>query len=356
MDSVTLSQLLDLKGIRFEWPLMLMALMVLPLLVAYWWRQRVIQSGAAMRYPGLRPQSERREARVPWLGVLFLLGTLLLILAVARPHAQLAMPNRQMDIMLVIDTSASMRADDVKPNRLAAAKQITHEFIDNLPKQTRVGLVAVAASAQLAQSPTHDREALRQAVDRLDAQRGTALGSGIAIALATLRPDANLDVEYLTTGRSSKQFYREPVKPDLPSSSPVPAGSEGSMAIIVMSDGKPTLGLDPKKATEIAANLGIRVYTVGIGTPQGGTVKIDGVNMRTHLEEAALQEIAKVTMGEYFAAPSGLDLKTIFQSLNARLTLEKPKQTEITALFAGLGALLLTVSALASVFRHRRVL
>jgi Ca-activated chloride channel homolog len=351
--------MLDIRGISFQWPQLLWLLLLVPLIIWMYVRIRRSRGQLAQRFPGLSANlassraSKWRSAIVPSV---FLLGLVALIAAVARPQALLALPQRQLDLMLAIDTSSSMRATDLPPNRLVVAQNIAKQFIDGLPPYVRMGLISVAATASLAQSPTKDREALRQAVDRLDAQRGTALGSGIVIALSTLRPDADIDVEKLTTGRSSRQWFKDPSKPEDRKLEPVPAGSNQNMAVILMSDGKPTLGPDPKEAAKLAADLGIRVYAIGVGTTQGATLKVDGMNMRVRLEEEALQNIAKSTMAEYFEASRPEDLRKIFQSLNARLILEKPKQTEVTSVFVALGSLLIVLSAMISLFVRQRVI
>jgi Ca-activated chloride channel homolog len=351
--------MLDIRGITFQWPLMLWLLLLIPLIVWMYFRMRRNRGQLAVRFPGLSSnlapsRGSKWRAAVP--PILFLLGLISLIAAVARPQALLALPQRQLDLMLAIDTSSSMRAADLAPNRLAVAQNIAKQFIEGLPPYVRMGLVSVAATASLAQSPTKDREALRQAVDRLDAQRGTALGSGIVIALSTLRPDADIDVEKLTTGRSSRQWFKDPSKPEDRKLEPVPAGSNQNMAVILMSDGKSTIGPDPKEAAKLAADLGIRVYAIGVGTTQGATLKVDGMNMRVRLEEEALQDTAKTTMAEYFEASRPEDLRKIFNTLNARLILEKPKQTEVTSFFVALGSLLIVLSAMISLFVRQRVL
>jgi Ca-activated chloride channel homolog len=351
--------MLDIRGITFQWPFMLWLLLLVPLVIWMYVRMRRSRGSLAQRYPGLsndlaNKTGSKWRAAVPPL--LILLGLIALIAAVARPQALLALPQRQLDLMLAIDTSSSMRATDLAPNRLGVAQNIAKQFIEGLPPYVRMGLISVAATASLAQSPTKDREALRQAVDRLDAQRGTALGSGIVIALSTLRPDADIDVEKMTTGRSSRQWYKDPSKPESAKLEPVPAGSNQNMAVILMSDGKSTLGPDPKVASKLAADLGIRVYAIGVGTSQGATLKVDGMNMRVRLEEEALQETAKATMAEYFEASRPEDLRKIFQTLNARLILEKPKQTEITSVFVALGSLLILLGAMISLFVRQRVI
>ena len=351
--------MLDIRGITFVWPLMLWLLLLIPIIVWVYLRMRRSRGQLAQRFPGLTNSMDSRTG-VRWRAaiapLLFLLGTVALLAAIARPQALLALPQRQLDLMLAIDTSSSMRAADMPPNRLVVAQNIAKQFIDGLPPYVRMGLISVAATASLAQSPTKDREALRQAVNRLDAQRGTALGSGIVIALSTLRPDANIDVEKLTTGRSSRQWFKDPSKPEDRKLEPVAAGSNQNMAVILMSDGKSTLGPAPKEASKLAADLGIRVYTIGVGTTQGATLKVDGMNMRVKLEDEALQETAKATMAEYYEASRPEDLRKIFNTLNARLILEKPKHTEVTSFFVALGSLLIVVSAMISLFVRQRVI
>lgn len=368
MNEFSVQQIIDFKGIAFEWPWLLWALLLVPILGWYMWKTRQSVSTPLEQYPGLQlrenvasPWIDRFFAKPIWhrlVLLVFLLGLLMLCIALARPQALLAMPHRQIDLMLVIDTSASMKANDTEPgqpNRLKAAQALARQFVDKLPSYARVGLVSVAASAQLAQSPTKDREALRQAIDRLDAQRGTAIGSGIVIALSTLRPDADLDVEKLTTGRSSRGWYRDPSKANKQPLEPVEPGSNRSMAIIVISDGKPTIGIDPKEAAKFAMDLGIRIYSVGVGTTQGGTVKLDGVTMRTKLEEEVLQDLAQKTLGEYFQAASTSQLQAILKRLNARLILQQPRQTEITALFVAIGSLALLFACFVSLIRRQRI-
>lgn len=350
--------MLELRGLEFQWPLLLWALLLLLPFGWVYWRLRLREPQAEQRYPGLRPltapaRSQRLMAVL--VPLLFGLGLTTLLAAMARPQALLALPQRQLDLMLAIDTSSSMRATDIAPNRLAAAQALARQFVDQLPNHVRMGLVSVAATASLAQSPTKDREAMRQAIERLEAQRGTALGSGIVIALSTLRPDADIDVERMTTGRSSRQWYRDPSKPDQKAPEPVEPGSNRNMAVILVSDGKPTLGPDPKQAAKLAGDLGIRVYTVGVGTAQGTTLKVDGMNLRVKLEEAALQEIAKATQAEYFEIGRPADLASIFKTLQARLTLEKPKKTEITGLFVALGTLLVLLGAALSLITRQRI-
>jgi Ca-activated chloride channel family protein len=216
-----------------------------------------------------------------------------------------------------------------------------------------VGVVAIAGSAAVVQSPTTNVEDIEQAIDRVQLQRGTALGSGLAIALAALLPDASIDVDKIIGGGSARPGEDAKHAPE-PSNS-VPPGSNDSVAIVLLSDGESNVGPDPLKVAEIAADKGVRVYTVGIGTPEGATLTANGWSMRVHLDEQKLTKIAAATGAEYFRAGSANELKKVYQSLGARLVMKKRQSSEVTALFVALGAALAMTGALVSLFRFNRI-
>ncbi|HSF47354.1 MAG TPA: VWA domain-containing protein, partial [Burkholderiales bacterium] len=225
----------------------------------------------------------------------------------------------------------------------------------------RIGVVSFAATASVVQPPSQNREDILAAIDRFQLQRGTAIGSGIIVSLATIFPEAGIEVEALLYGRDasrdSKRGSRlgEPHKADKPPFKPVPAGSYNSAAIILLTDGQRTTGPDSIDAARMAAERGVRVFTVGIGTPDGEIIGFDGWSMRVRLDEETLKKIAEVTGGEYFYAGTATDLKKVYQTLNARFVLEK-KETEVTALFSAAGALIALVSALLSLTWFNRIL
>jgi Ca-activated chloride channel family protein len=254
--------------------------------------------------------------------------------------------------MLVMDASGSMRADDIKPDRISAAKDAARAFIDAQPRDAKVGIVSLAATAAVAQSPTRKREALHEAIERFQLQRGTALGSGIVVALTTLLPEAGIDAEKHINGYSTRSMYGAPVEPP----KPVAPGSNGAVAIVLLSDGQSNTGPDPLKMAQLAADHGVRVHTVGIGTAEGATLTVNGWSMRVRLDEEALKKIAAVTHADYFHAASAAELKRIYGSLATRLAVEKKRPTEVTALFAALGAFLASVAALLSLLWHGRIL
>jgi Ca-activated chloride channel family protein len=280
-----------------------------------------------------------------------------MLLAAARPLAVISLPMQQETIILAMDVSGSMRATDVLPNRLVAAQNAAKAFLTELPRQIKVGIVAFAGSAQVAQIPTLNREDLVSAIDRFQLQRGTAIGNGIVLSLATLFPDAGIDLASLTYGRdrqrgtSLDQAPKE-AKKDF---TPVAPGSYGSAAIILLTDGQRTTGVDSLEAAKIAADRGVRVYTVGVGTVNGETIGFEGWSMRVRLDEETLKAIAHRTQGEYFYAGTAADLKKVYETLSSRLTVEK-KETEISALLALVAAILAMASAGLSLLWFNRIL
>ena len=290
-------------------------------------------------------------------GVLMLAGLTAMLLAVARPQAVIPLPSRVETIILAMDTSGSMRASDLKPDRITAAQNAAKAFVAEQPDTVRVGVVAVAGSAAVIQSPTKNRDDIVQAIDRIQLQRGTALGSGILISLVTLLPEANIDAELIINGRSSRPLrFVDPDQPPPEPFKPVPPGSNRSTAIVLLSDGQSNTGPDVQKMAAMAAERGVRVFTVGMGTPEGVTLSAEGWSMRVRLDEEALNKIATTTSAEYFRAGDAAELKKIYRTLGAKLKIEKQETTEVTAVFAALGAALAMLAALLSMLWFNRIL
>lgn len=338
----------------FLWPSLLWLLALLPLLVVGYLLILRRNRKAALRYAHL---GMVRDALGPgqWLRrhlppLLFLLALAALAVAVARPTAVVTLPSNEKIIVLALDISGSMRAGDVQPTRLAAAQQAARTFIAEQPTETRIGIVTFAATASVVQAPTRDREALTNAIDRLQLQYGTAIGSGLAVSLATLFPDAGIEVR----GLLEDQIGRAPAG-GKPRPEPVPPGSEVSSAVILLSDGQSTTGPDPIEAARLAADLGVRVYTVGVGTLAGEVLQFEGWSMRVRLDEDTLKQIANMTRGDYYHADNAEDLMQVYRSLNTRLVF-KTEQTEISAIFAATGASLALLAGLLSLAWFNRIL
>jgi Ca-activated chloride channel family protein len=334
----------------FQWPEFLWLLAGLPLLAALYvhiLRRRkkfaVHYSNLALLKQAMAGATWRRH--VPPAVVLLALAAL--IVAMARPSAVMTLPSQHEIVILAMDVSGSMRATDVEPNRLVAAQNAAKSFIAEQPDSVRIGIVAFAGTATVAQAPTRNKEDLYAAIDRFQLQRATAIGSAIIVSLATLFPDGGYDV-------ASFSYASERRKPPPPNFKPVPPGSYGSAVIILLTDGQRTTGPDSVQAARLAADRGVRIFTVGVGTPEGKIVGFDGWSMHVRLDEDTLRAIADLTRGEYFYAGNAVDLKKIYQTMNTRLVMET-KKTEVGAFFAAAAALLVLAGALLSLSWFNRV-
>ncbi len=344
----------------FQWPEFLWLMLAMPLLVLlYLWLLRR-KKKTALRYASLSIVKEAmgpgQTVRRHIPPVLFLLALAAMVLAAARPMAVITLPSNQQTIMLAMDVSGSMRATDVQPNRLVAAQNAAKSFLAELPRHVKVGIVAFAGSAQVAQLPTVNREDLVTAIDRFQLQRATATGNAIVMSLATLFPDAGIELEQLQAGRDRPRgLSLDQEKKEKKPFTPVAPGSYTSAAIIMLTDGQRTTGVDPLEAAKLAADRGVRVYTVGIGTVDGETIGFEGWSMRVRLDEETLKAIANKTNAEYFYAGTAENLKTVYNTLSSRLTVEK-KETEVSGLLALAAAVLSLFSAGLSLLWFNRIL
>jgi Ca-activated chloride channel family protein len=348
----------------FLWPETLWLLLVAPLAVVAYVLVLRRKKKLAVRYASLSMvkaalgPGNRIRRHVP--PALFLLALLAALLAVARPAAMVTLPSEHETVVLAIDVSGSMRARDVEPDRITAAQNAAKAFINEQPRSAKIALVSFAGSASLVQPATRNRGDLMAAIEQLQLQHATAVGSGILVSLKAIFPDQDFDVG------STRQSRRPPppmgsagaggsAPPKAEPPKPVPPGSYASAAIILLTDGQTTTGPDPVESARLAAQRGVRVFTVGVGTPDGQILAGEGWSMRVRLDEDALKAIADLTRGEYFHAGNAADLKKVYQALNAKLVMEK-KQTEITALFAALTAGLMLAAGLLSLLWFNRLL
>jgi Ca-activated chloride channel family protein len=256
----------------------------------------------------------------------FLAGLAILLAALARPHSVVSLPRVEGTVILAFDVSGSMAADDLKPSRLEAAKHAARGFVELQPAGVLIGVVAFSDGGFTVQAPTEDREAVYATIDRLTPQRGTAIAHGIYASLNTIEVNA-----------SGGTVFRN-ATPTGPTPTPLPAGSYSSAAIILLTDGENTGPPDPFSAAQEAANRGVRVYTIGIGSPVGATLEVEGYIVHTQLDEPALRQISLMTDGEYFNAADEEQLNDIYTNLRPQLVI-KSEETEVTSLFAGAGIL-----------------
>lgn len=326
----------------FLWPDVFWLLMLLPLLpVAYVWLLRR-RSKAALRYSSL--SVVRGAARHAWRRhlppALFLLALVGLIFAAARPVARVPLPWMRSSVMLAIDVSLSMRVSDVKPTRIAAAQEAAKSFLREVPKNIEVGLVTFAGSGQVAQRMTLDREALATSIDGIQMQMGTAIGNGIVLCLAELFPEQGIELDDFDNpstryGRSLDKKEKKPVK----DFTPVAPGSYDSAAIILLSDGRRTTGVDTLEAAKMAADRGVRIYVIGLGTVDGDVATADGLAIYMQLDEPTLREVARMTAGEYHHAGTAETLHSVYQNLGTRVQM-LTRETELSSVVALISAVI----------------
>jgi Ca-activated chloride channel homolog len=325
----------------FLWPEFLWLLLAVPACIAGYLFLLRLRRKTALRYASLSLVKEALGKGAGWRRHLppavLLVALAAMIAAIARPAAVITLPTSHETVILALDVSGSMRASDVEPTRIEAAQAAARAFVNEQPRSTRIGVVAFAGSAALVQPPTSNRTDVLAAIDQLQLQHATAVGSGVLVSLKAIFPELDFDL-----GRKS----------ELP---PVPAGSYASAAIILLTDGQTTAGPDPVEAARLAAERGVRVFTVGVGTDNGQILTGEGWSMRVRLDEEPLKAIADLTRAEYFYAGTAMDLKKVYQSLRSKLVMEK-KQTEITALFSALAAATVLLSATLSLLWFNRVL
>ncbi len=261
------------------------------------------------------------------------------LLAASRPLSIIPLPSSSATIILAIDVSLSMRATDVKPNRLVAAQEAAKAFLQELPPEIKVGIVTFAGSTQLVQAPTLNRESLVSAIDRFQMQRGTAVGNAVVVSLATLFPDEGIDLGEMTFGNPSHgKSLDDKNKRAKKEFTPVAPGSYESAAIILLTDGRRTTGIDTEAAAKMAADRGVRVYAVGLGTVDGAVPAYDSwTAIYMKLDEPSLRAVAQTTQGEYYYAGDAETLKNVYAKLSSRVQVEK-KETELSALLALMAA------------------
>jgi Ca-activated chloride channel homolog len=341
----------------FIWGGMLWLLVLVPVLVGLYVLAQRRRQRYALRYASL---SLVKDALGKGPGIrrhipagLFLLGMTVIIFALARPSATVMLPSEEGTVILSMDVSGSMRATDITPSRMEAVKEAARIFIEKRPRNVRIGIVAFSGSAELIQPPTTDNDQLLAAVNRLHPERYTAIGSGLQAALDAIFEKPDQAQAATDTPPPDPNNPLTPAPPDQQAPPPVPPGSYKSAVIVLMSDGQSNQGPDPLDVADKAANLGVRVFTVGVGTKEGAIIGFEGFSFRVILDEATLKAIAGKTAGEYFKASSEGDLQRIYNNLSTRLMVER-ERTEITALFvAAAAALLLAAGALSLLWFNR---
>jgi Ca-activated chloride channel family protein len=323
--------------LSFIWPAALVALVLVPLAaLAYLFAERrrrraAGRFGNAALVAGLTESPSARRRHLPY--VFALAALTLLLLGVARPQASVSVPREEATVMLALDVSGSMAADDVVPSRLGAAQAAARAFLEQVPPRFRVGIVAFSDSATVVLPPTTDRTAAGLALDNLRIGGGTAIGGAISRALAVVRP---------ATSNGAR-----------------PAAPLPPATIVLLSDGAQTAGMPALGAAQVAKRAGVPVNTVTLGT-QAAIVHVPlpgGLQEQVVVtpDPATLRAVAQATGGSFSAAPGAAALRKVYERLGSRIG-HVDKRTELTAVFAGVGALVLLAASGTSLLWFRRAL
>lgn len=318
----------------FIWPTMLLLLLLIPLFVLFYLRLQWRRRGIAARYGALGVVQDQSKRPLGWRRhlppALFLAGLTLLLIALARPQAVVSLPRLEGTIILAFDVSGSMAADDLAPTRMEAAKAAALAFVERQPPTVQIGVVAFSDSGFAVQPPTVEQEAIFASINRLEPERGTSLAHGIIASLNTIFADAE----------EAPRLYSNLTPTATPTPTPVPEGTYAPAVIVLLTDGENTAPPDPFEAAEMAADRGVRIHAVGIGSAAGTVLNVDGFSVHTRLDEAALHQLAELTDGAYYNAANEEELRSIYENLDPQLVL-KPDEMEVTSLFAGASLLVL---------------
>lgn len=325
----------------FIWPWMLLSLLLVPLLAGVYVRmlKRRRQATADLRALGFNQNSDGQQPgirrHVP--PALFLLALTILFFALARPELFVSLPRVQGTVILAFDVSNSMGADDLEPTRIEAAKTAARRFVENQPATVDIGVVAFSDGGLVVQPPTGDQAEILGTINRLSPQGATSLAQGIFSALNAIAGEAiAIDEAVLEEGLQSVEIGYFP-----------------SAVILLLTDGENTESLDPLAIAQLAAEAGVRIYPVGIGSAQGTILQVEGFNVLTQLNEATLMDIASLTNGFYYYADDEESLQEIYENIDLQLTVGGEKM-EITAILAGISLLFLLAGGALSLLWYGR--
>jgi Ca-activated chloride channel family protein len=326
----------------FGSPAMLAALVVIPAIVAQYVAagRRRARRVEALAGQGLVAASAtpriRRRRHVPF--AFFLAALTVLVVALARPSTTVRTPHLQGTVILALDVSNSMRATDVKPSRIEAAKAAARAFVRRQPPTVRIGVVAFGEGAVVVQVPTNVHPDVLAAINHVSVGGGTSIGQGLLTALDTIAgKQITLDQAALQSDEGK-----------------VDVGYFGAATVVVLSDGENNNPPDLLSVAQVASVAGVRVQTIGVGTEAGAVLQIDGFNIATALDRDLLEQVASVTDGSYHAADNSAGLATISKAIRVHLTLVS-EHTEVTGLFCAIAAGLLLLGGLISVRWFGRV-
>jgi Ca-activated chloride channel family protein len=267
-----------------------------------------------------------------------LAGLTLATFALARPQAVANVPRNEGIVVLAFDVSGSMAATDVEPTRMAAAREAATAFVERQPPGVIVGVVAFSDGGIAVQSPTRDRAAILSSIERLSPQKGTSLGQGILVALHAVD---------IALNPPPTDYYSQRSPVPTPEPTPVPADAATSAVIVLLTDGENNERPDPLDAAQQAADRGVRIDTVSIGSAEGVDLDLDGFVVHTQLDQDLLDRIAATSGGTAYAAPDTEALMNVYETLDPRLVVEA-EEIELTGLLAAISVVLLLGGALLS--------
>lgn len=334
---------------------MLTLLLLIPaLIIVYILLQRRRQK-YALRYASLSLVKEALGRGPGWRrhvpAAIFLMALTAMIFALARPEMETLVPSAEGTIILTVDVSGSMTATDLQPNRMEAAKAAARAFVEKQPETVQVGIVSFSDNAFVVQPPTDDKDALLSAINRLNYQRGTAIGRGLVASLEAIA-EKNGEPSEINLNPDEDQSNNN--NNAAPQPTPMPKGQYQNAIIVLLTDGENNQWPEPVEIAQIAADRGIRVYTVGIGSEEGAIVRIQGRAIRTRLDEQTLRTIAEMTDGIYYNAQTETDLVKVYETLSTNLVL-KTEQTEVTAYFTAIAVILSLLAGFLSLMWFNRL-
>ena len=341
---------------QFIWPGALWALILVPVLIGLYVLSQRRRRKYALRYASL---TLVRDAMDKGPGIkrhippaLFILAVAAMLFGLARPQTVVTLPSEEGTVILAIDVSGSMQAEDVRPNRMEAAKAAAMTFVDKQSASARIGVVSFSDNAAIVQAPTDDKEAVKAAISRLRPQRGTAIGRGILTSLEAIFENSDLDFPAQPVEPASGQ--RATPAPATPKATPVPEGYFAPATVVLLTDGENNVFPPPLAVVQEAIDRGIRVYTIGLGSPEGTILRIQGRQIRTRLDEATLKQVAELTRAEYYLASNEAELEKVYSNLTTTLVLRTEK-TEVTFAFTALAAALSVLAAAFSLLWFQRL-
>jgi len=341
---------------QFIWPGALWALILVPVLIGLYVLSQRRRRKYALRYASL---TLVRDAMDKGPGIkrhippaLFILAVAAMLFAMARPQSVVTLPSEEGTVILAIDVSGSMQAEDIRPNRMEAAKAAAMTFVDKQSASARIGVVSFSDNAAIVQAPTDDKEAVKAAISRLRPQRGTAIGRGILTSLEAIFENSDLD--FPTQPVQPAPGQRATPAPATPKATPVPRGYFAPATVVLLTDGENNVFPPPLAVVQEAIDRGIRVYTIGLGSPEGTILRIQGRQIRTRLDEATLKQVAELTHAEYYLASNEAELEKVYSNLTTTLVLRTEK-TEITFAFTALAAVLSVLAAAFSLLWFQRL-